>query len=760
MSRKNRYNNGYVGVDVLDTSTPFSGMVNANKDYIYSLDTSSNLQGLTATPWTRPADWLSLPTISASEEKFTGLYAIFPGSCGGSGRSADSNFVAFSLGISGNNTNYIVNWGDGTPLQTYASGATAQYRYNFNDVSSTITTEGFKQVVIQAYPAVAGNTMHTVDLSRSYSEPGVVFRTGPIPSNWVDIRLAGNRITTFRTPSQNISDDTSVYITNTNPAWNQLRSFEWIGSAVLSSSNPNGFAKVFKNCTSLRNVVLPPDLTRDITSFRECFGLCTVLEQAPNLNTSSAVDMNGMFKFCFNLKTVPLYDTSKVTNMNGAFVFCGKLTTVPLFRTPLVSNFTSMFEGCSRLEQIPNFDYSSATLLDFTFSNCSSLKHVCFNNTSKVTSINSTFDECYNLIRIEGLNTEKCTTFSSAFRWCHSLRECPPLNASMCTSFASAFNKCYSLKNVSIVNTANVANFSFSFSDCVSLEACPVTDTGNATTVSYMFDGCVSLKSVPQLNFSKVTSGSYVFRNCTNLKEIPSLDFSSATDITSAFENCQSLHTVGNITLRSAGTNCNALFRGCGYLNTIPLTTTEFSKVNRMSNMFYGCESLSGYYTVDGSSTTQMDSMFYGCRSLLGITLINTSGVVNFASAFIDARSLRTVSYISWNHSSASSTATQYMFSGCESLTTIGGLTLNSSTSYSNTFNSCRSLVSVGNLGGITGTISFSGSMLSPRELDRIYHALLPAAVAGSRTITVTGNWGASASNRSIATAKNWTVTA
>lgn len=759
MSRKNRYNNGYVGVDVLDTSTPFSGMVNANKDYIYSLDTSSNPQGLTATPWTRPADWLSLPTISASEERFTGLYAIFPGSCGGSGRSADSNFVAFSLGISGSNTNYIVNWGDGTPLQTYASGATAQYRYNFNDVSSTITTEGFKQVVIQAYPAVAGNTMHTVDLSRSYSEPGVIFRSGPIPSNWVDIRLAGNRITRFRTPSQNISDDTSVLIVNTNPAWNQLRSFEWIGSAVLSSSNPNGLDKFFKNCTSLRNIVLPPDLTRDITSFRECFDLCSVLEQAPNLNTSSAVNMSSMFKLCTNLKSVPLYDTSKVVNMTGAFAYCKNLTTVPLFTTRLVTNFTSMFHGCGSLEQIPNFDYSSATNLDYTFSDCYSLKRVYFNDTSKVISINSTFAECWNLIRIEGLNTEKCTTFASAFRYCHSLRECPPLNASLCTSFSSTFNRCYSLKNVSIINTANVVNFSFAFNDCVSLEACPVTDTSNATNVSYMFDGCVSLKSVPQLNFSKVTNGSYVFRNCVNLKQIPSLDFSSATDISSAFYGCESLHTVGAITLRSAGTNCSNLFMLCQSLNTIPLTTTEFSKVNRMTSMFNACESLSGYYTVDGSSTTQMDGVFSGCRSLLGITLINTSGVVNFASVFQNARSLRTVSYISWNHSSASSTATQSMFSGCESLTTIGGLTLNSSTSYASTFN-CRSLVSVGNLGGITGTISFSGSMLSPRELDRIYHALLPAAVAGSRTITVTGNWGASASNRSIATAKNWTVTA
>ena len=644
MSRKNRYNNGYVGVDVLDTSTPFSGMVNVNKDYIYSLDTSSNLQGLTATPWTRPADWLSLPTISASEEKFTGLYAIFPGSCGGSGRSADSNFVAFSLGISGSNTNYIVDWGDGTPLQTYASGATAQYRYNFNDVSSTITTEGFKQVVIQAYPAVAGNTMHTVDLSRSYSEPGVSFRAGPIPSNWVDIRLAGNRITTFRTPSQNIPDDTtSNTLTTTGVffqrAWSLLASFEWIGSAVLDSSS--SFSKFFKNCSSLVRVILPPDLTRNISTFQETFLRCSTLEVPPILNTDNATNMARMFAGCSVIKTVPLYNTSKVTSMSGMFGGCGCLTDIPPFNTELVSLFSFMFMRCIRLQYIPMFNYSSATSLENMFYECMNLKTVVFTNSSIVNTMANAFYRCHNLKTVDGLQTQSCQSFSNTFYECYSLSYVPVINCISATDMSSMFYFCTNLKTVELVNTQNCSNFTYMFNGCHSLESAPVMNTSNGTNTLGMFYNCFSLKTVPPYDFSKSINANDMFRNCISLTTLPSFNFSSVSTMSRAFFNCANLKNVGNMTLRASGVYCWEMFNNCLSLETIPLTTQEFSKVNEATWMFLNCSSLKGYYTIDctylstnGSSIRQM---FQGCSSLHGITFINSSGVRNINGAFANA---------------------------------------------------------------------------------------------------------------------------
>ena len=100
-----------------------------------------------ATGWTRPADWLSMPTVTSSQQTFVGLYAIFP---------SGNNFAAFRFGTS--TGNYQVNWGDGT-VTTHASNTTAEHTYNFTtyDTSNaTLSTRGYKQAMIVVTP-LTGN---------------------------------------------------------------------------------------------------------------------------------------------------------------------------------------------------------------------------------------------------------------------------------------------------------------------------------------------------------------------------------------------------------------------------------------------------------------------------------------------------------------------------------------------------------------------------------------------------------------------------
>jgi hypothetical protein len=44
-------------------------------DFLY--DSAIDTTIYTTDPWTRPADWLELPTITDSDEKFVGLVGIF-----------------------------------------------------------------------------------------------------------------------------------------------------------------------------------------------------------------------------------------------------------------------------------------------------------------------------------------------------------------------------------------------------------------------------------------------------------------------------------------------------------------------------------------------------------------------------------------------------------------------------------------------------------------------------------------------------------
>jgi hypothetical protein len=96
------------------------------------------------------------------------------------------------------------------------------------------------------------------------------------------------------------------------------------------------------------------------------------------------------------------------------------------------------------------------------------------------------------------------------------------------------------------------------------------------------------------------------------------------------------------------------------------------------------------------------------------------------------------------------------MFSNCSRLSSIGGFTASSITSFSSTFSNCYNL-SVATLYGTNASISYQNCNLSPTELNRIFTNL--SSTGAGKTVTITGNWGAAACNRSIATGKGWTVT-
>jgi hypothetical protein len=58
---------------------------------------------------------------------------------------------------------YSVDWGDGTS-DSYASGATAEHNYEWADIpSSTLTSEGFRQVLIRVYCTT--DTMRTINFN-------------------------------------------------------------------------------------------------------------------------------------------------------------------------------------------------------------------------------------------------------------------------------------------------------------------------------------------------------------------------------------------------------------------------------------------------------------------------------------------------------------------------------------------------------------------------------------------------------------------
>ena len=101
-------------------------------------------------PYTRPSDWLTMPTLVQGDEKCVILNPV--GNC-------DSNFVAFTI-----TGDYTVDWGDGI-TENFASGIKAEHAYTYSAISeSTLCSRGYKQVLITITPQVAG-TLTSIALS-------------------------------------------------------------------------------------------------------------------------------------------------------------------------------------------------------------------------------------------------------------------------------------------------------------------------------------------------------------------------------------------------------------------------------------------------------------------------------------------------------------------------------------------------------------------------------------------------------------------
>lgn len=205
----------------------------------------------------------------------------------------------------------------------------------------------------------------------------------------------------------------------------------------------------------------------EITDMSYLFENCYNLNDG-NINTNSAINMEGLFAYCYNMITAPELKTSNVTSMRK--MFYGeignkmKLETVPFYDTTNVTDMSMMFYYCNKLETIPPF------------------------NTSNVTNMRGMFSDCSKLKTIPPFNTSKVTNMANMFCQCASLQSIPELNTSNVTDMASMFYICYNITEI------------------------PQLDTSNVNNVGYMFNSCRNLKTIPQLNFGSVTNTRSIFR--------------------------------------------------------------------------------------------------------------------------------------------------------------------------------------------------------------------------------------------------------
>lgn len=558
----------------------------ASERNVQSKSNPPSNQLTTYNTWTRPADWLTLPTVGPTDQKFAGLYAVFDSS---------SNYVALTASVS--TGTYTVDWGDGSSPVTYSSGAQAQYNYDYATVSSgTLTTRGYKQCIITVTPTT-GNLL-TVALNAKYTQAAGYPTLPKYNSKWLDVIVGSPYLTSM--------------IVTPNGAVVSAHMLEQF-TLVSKSSSWVSFTDLFYYCYGLRKVNI-------------------------DANTSNVTDINAMYYYCINLEEAPYFDTSNCTSMNYTFGGCYSLKSAPLYDTTKVTSTQYMFQNCYDIVEIPPYNTSNVTNMTYTFGNCFSLQTLPYFDTKKVTILQQTFFACKSLEEVPLYDTSNVTSFAQTFSGCSSLRSVPLFNMSNVNTVNGMFNTCSNLVEVPKFNTATLADSGSFFASCTSLQTIPQFDLANVTTTVSMFQGCTSLTSVPDLNLSKCTTANSMFATCNSLPTIGNLTTPNLTSAASMFSGCATLESVPLFDT-SKVTSMTTMFSTCTNLKSEGLPEFNTSNVTTMNGMFQSCQSLVTIPTFNTSKATTFGAMFNGANSLAGISALNMSNATVAAASFASSTS-------------------------------------------------------------------------------------------------------------------------
>ena len=259
--------------------------------------------GNTPSGWVRPVDWLSMPYVTASDQVFYGLIAVF---------NSTANYMALTA-----TGNYTIDWGDGSATENINSGVTAQHLYDYSTLSSaTLCSRGYKQAIIKIIPQ-SGQSLLSVDTNKKHSAVISSSNLSPL----LDIVCSCAASSTLGLTVGSSSTATPVYLESV---------YIFNGQNRLSTTN------MFYQARSLANV--------------NAFSCAAV--------TSA----NGMYQSCYAMKGnfLPHHQFGSVLNISSMFSNGGTWGEMPLYNFSTATNIDGIFSG-SYVASLPAYNFSAVT---------------------------------------------------------------------------------------------------------------------------------------------------------------------------------------------------------------------------------------------------------------------------------------------------------------------------------------------------------------------------------------------------------------
>jgi hypothetical protein len=319
------------------------------------------------------------------------------------------------------------------------------------------------------------------------------------------------------------------------------------------------------------------------------------------------------------------------------------------------------------------------------------------------TSISGNFNNLENVGGSEW--TRNRTSNSTLFVQCNSIKNIPLLETKNATSMLQMTNSCFALKYFPPIDTTKVTNFNSTFFNNYSLEFMPYIDTSLSTEFLQMHTSNHCLRKIPEYNTASGVTMNSMFTNCYSLLELPLLNTSNIQDFGGSLNSLFSIKTIPPLNT-SQGKNFGSWLRSTTRVNVYP----EFNYSNATNLDLAYANNLAGWKIA---------------------TVAGGTGLTGYRNTFAASRPI--IAGISAS------------FSGATFYNTSDG---------GGFFAQSARIAPAYNAGA---TISYINTSMSPTALNELFTSL--ATLSGvCASINITGNWGSSGCNRSIATSKGWTV--
>ena len=461
------------------------------------------------------------------------------------------------------------------------------------------------------------------------------------------------------------------------------------------------------------------------------------------------------------IQGIEYLNTSEVTNMAYMFFFCKELTNIDLthFVTSKVVNMRSMFSRCSGLTilDLGHFNTSKVTNMYNMFYDCSNLQIIYVGggwSTAAVTNSEEMFWHCYNLMggqyttydenhvdkayaHIDGGPSDPGYFVDMG----HEAYACYTPSNTTLTFYYDNMRGCRSGTTYDLNTGSNDAGWDTdgTRTDVTRVVFDPSFADARPTTTFgwfYMMNNLESITGLSYLNTSEVTNMGHMFNSCYKLTSFDLSGFktSKVTAMNCMFYDCRNLQTiyVGTGWSTAAVTNSDNMFYKCSSLVGGQGTTYSSSHVDAAYAHIDGGSSNPGYLTAKTEAyawyTPSNTTLTFCCDNQRGsrtgttydlntgndIPLWFTDGIcenvthVVFNASFADARpttthhwfwpmrNLESITGLKYLNTSEV-TDMSYMFSNCESLTSLDVSTFNTSkvTSMAVMFWGCTNLTSL-----------------------------------------------------------------